>query len=74
MTIIEGVIFCENCGIEIQFNPYIPNPNSIKTLQEPTYYCCQECYQGYKCSCRDSFDFEEDRRSNNKSVIESNIY
>jgi hypothetical protein len=74
MPIIEGVFFCENCGIEILSSPYIPNHQNKHVTKEAVYYCCRECYQGYKCSCKSSFEFEEDRRSKTTSTIDSETF
>jgi hypothetical protein len=74
MPIIEGVIFCENCGIEIMSSPYIPNQIKKHIAKEAVYYCCLECYQGYKCSCSGNFEFEDELRSKNAPANDIEIY
>lgn len=53
MALIEGTIFCDNCGIEISWAPI---------MVQKFHYCCRECFNYYPCECGDRTDMEEERR------------
>lgn len=42
MPAIDGVLFCDGCGAEIQGPP---------VLRESRYHCCQDCAEGIPCDC-----------------------
>lgn len=53
MTIIEGTIFCNNCGVEITWAPIV-----IKNF----HYCCPDCLAHFPCECGDRMEMEDERR------------
>jgi hypothetical protein len=46
MAHIEGVIFCDGCGAEINWAPVI-----IRTRQRTLKYCCEDCAHEIPCEC-----------------------
>ena len=50
MTNINNTVWCDGCGVEIVGAPI------IRTKQ---YYCCEDCFQGIKCSCGERMELEE---------------
>ena len=53
MTIIEGTIFCNNCGVEITWSPIV-----VKGC----HFCCRDCLSQLGCECGDRMEFEDERR------------
>jgi hypothetical protein len=62
MSRIEDVIYCDNCGAEITWAPYLPH-GAGGAHPRPLDYCCQECFQGLPCRCGDRMEMEDDRRT-----------
>jgi len=61
MSRTEGVIYCDNCGVEIAWAPYLPQA-TLDVQARPLDYCCQECFQGLPCHCGDRMELEDERR------------
>jgi len=53
MTVIEGTIFCNNCGVEITWAPIV---------FKGCHFCCQDCLNHLQCECGDRMELEEERR------------
>ena len=53
MSRIENSLFCDNCGVEITWAPKVV---------EGFHYCCQDCYDGYECSCAQRVELDDDDR------------
>ena len=53
-------IFCKNCGVEITGVPVIENGWA---------YCCLDCFHHLQCECAALFDLEEDRSSEQGSLV-----
>lgn len=64
MTTIEGVLFCDRCGVEITWSPYIvqPTPTALPEMRRAEY-CCQDCAEDRPCHCADRTELDDDRRS-----------
>ncbi|MBN1148515.1 MAG: hypothetical protein JXA78_14750 [Anaerolineales bacterium] len=62
MSRTEGVIYCDNCGVEITWAPYHP-PEAGGAQARQFDYCCQECYQGLPCHCGERMEMEDERRA-----------
>ena len=58
MAEIDGVLFCDGCGVEIIGAPIVRD-NQI--------YCCETCAEGLPCDCGLIFD-DERRQSNNSDA------
>ncbi len=64
MTIIEGTLFCDRCGAEITWAPYLVQPAPGDPPQTRIgEYCCQDCAEGRPCHCADRMELDDDRRS-----------
>jgi len=59
MAKIDDTIFCDGCGVEIQWVPVVKG-------QE--VYCCLDCRDGIRCTCREIVEFEDERRGTNADV------
>jgi len=53
MAGFENIIWCDGCGAEILYRPYLVNKN---------VFCCQDCAQGFSCKCTRSMEWKEDYR------------
>ena len=51
MSITEGVVYCDGCGVEVKGTPVVRQGSS---------YCCAVCADGGECDCGQD---EEDRRT-----------
>lgn len=73
MSRIEGVVYCDNCGVEITWAPYIPD-NIRGELGPDTGplrrfdYCCRDCYEGRLCHCGERMEWDDERRSGADSL------
>jgi hypothetical protein len=66
MVYIEGVVFCDGCGVEVAWSPVVVKtllPGSNLLSQRPLRYCCQTCADGLPCVCAERMELEDDRRS-----------
>lgn len=50
MVKLEDTVFCDGCGVEIPLAPVIKNEQE---------YCCEDCAQGYECTCAEQMEIEE---------------
>jgi len=67
MARIDGVLFCDRCGAEITWSPYIVTQSQV-SLEPPAAvrhgeYCCQDCAEGRPCQCAERMDLDEERRN-----------
>ncbi len=62
MSRTEGLIYCDNCGVEITWAPYLPQRVG-RTQVRQIDYCCQECFQGLFCRCGERMEMEDERRT-----------
>ena len=53
MSHSEDTIWCDGCGIEIRWAPYV-----IETQD----FCCQNCAYGLSCDCGETMDWDEEYR------------
>jgi hypothetical protein len=51
MSITEGVVYCDGCGVEVKGAPVV---------REGRVYCCAICAEGGECDCGEE---EDDRRA-----------
>jgi hypothetical protein len=51
MSRIEGTVWCEGCGVEITGPPYLKGGRD---------YCCQDCARGWRCTCGEEMELEEE--------------
>jgi hypothetical protein len=65
MARIEESVYCDNCGVEITWAPYLTTrrKGSDGGGFHKVDYCCQECYKGYVCRCGERMEMEDERRS-----------
>jgi hypothetical protein len=49
MPIVEGVVYCAGCGVEVVGPPVV---------KQGTSYCCAMCADGAECDCG---EVEDDR-------------
>ena len=59
MSYSEHTQWCEGCGAEILWVPYIANGKD---------YCCQDCSQGGKCRCAEYQEWDDEYRETAASV------
>jgi hypothetical protein len=52
MGTIEEAIWCDGCGVEITWGPWMVGSH---------VYCCQDCAQGFACRCGERMEQEEER-------------
>jgi len=60
MSNIERTIWCNGCGVEIFWAPI--------TIDDH-YYCCQECFEGFECSCSERMELEDERQTSENANI-----
>jgi hypothetical protein len=63
MARVDSVIFCDRCGAEITWAPYIVSPIRPDQHVRQGEYCCQDCAEGRLCKCAERMDFEDERRN-----------
>ena len=67
MAKVDGVLFCDRCGAEVSWSPYIVAPaqpgEELAGAVRRGEYCCQDCAEGRVCHCADRMDFDDDRRN-----------
>jgi hypothetical protein len=56
---ISDTVFCDGCGVEITWAP-------VRSGQHD--YCCQDCADGYECSCGARMEDEDDSRGRGESA------
>lgn len=59
MVQYSETLLCDNCGVEILWNPYVAGKRT---------YCCKDCYETQTCDCGSRMDDEEDQRSKKASI------
>ena len=52
MAWVEGVLYCDGCGAEV---------NGAPVLRGQKSHCCEACAEGLECEC--ALIFEEERRA-----------
>jgi len=68
MAQIEGVIYCDNCGVEITWGSYLP-ARAGGAPPRRSDYCCRECFQGLPCRCGERMDMDDERRGGSASSL-----
>jgi hypothetical protein len=59
MSRVEGVVWCDNCGVEITWAPLV----QVGTVHHHLLHiCCQECLEGNPCRCAERMELEEIRK------------
>ena len=53
MAYSEMTLWCDGCGREILWIPYVVHKKE---------FCCQDCAFGFTCQCGESIEWEEDYR------------
>jgi hypothetical protein len=67
MAKIEGVIYCDGCGVEITWSPVILQ--ATKAAQRSGHYCCADCADGRPCRCAERMEFDDESREHGKISI-----
>jgi hypothetical protein len=68
MGSIEATVWCDGCGVEITWGPWVV---------EKRRYCCQDCAQGLACRCAERMEQENERSnrsSDTPSIIAATLY
>ena len=60
MSHIEGMIYCDGCGVEFSWSPIISGEYN---------YCCQDCLEGRQCGCGERLEMEENRRAGGEDQV-----
>lgn len=68
MSRSEGVIWCDNCGVEITWSPIV----SSGLGRKKEVFCCEDCYFEYRCHCGERMELEDDRRRSRLNLFELN--
>ena len=53
MSRSEDTIWCDGCGTEIRWAPYVMDSQE---------FCCQNCAYGLSCKCGETMDWDEEYR------------
>ena len=53
MSRSEDTIWCEGCGTEIRWSPYVT---------ESQEFCCPNCAFGLACKCGETMDWDQEYR------------
>ena len=53
MTSIEQTIWCDGCGVEIDWGPLAVGNRR---------YCCRVCYEGSPCQCGERMELDDEQR------------
>ena len=59
MTLNPEFVYCQGCGVEITWSPYIANSQ---------HYCCEECSRGIQCRCAERMELDDDRKSSSSGT------
>ncbi len=62
MAKVDGVLFCDGCGVEISWAPVIVTPAQADPAARRGEFCCHDCAEGRPCKCAERMDFDDDRR------------
>jgi len=62
MTRSEDTIWCDGCGTEILWSPYV--------FMEKDF-CCQNCTYGINCNCGETMDMDDEYREAATSMTTS---
>jgi hypothetical protein len=62
MTNFRADRFCDGCGVEITWAPFIVEPASAQPVRRRGEYCCQDCSEGLRCKCSERILLDEERR------------
>ncbi len=54
MAHIESTVFCDGCGTEITWTPF---------MRHEKEYCCEDCAHGIPCSCGDLMELGDEVRA-----------
>jgi hypothetical protein len=65
MSRSEGVIWCDGCGVEINWAPLVKFSSGMK---EKSDYCCEECYSGFSCQCGERMEMEDEHRDMSEPI------
>jgi hypothetical protein len=64
MAHLDGAIFCDGCGAEITWSPYLVDASfSTPGPQRRGEYCCKPCADGQVCNCGAPMDLGDEWRS-----------
>ena len=59
MSRSEDTIWCDGCGTEIYWVPYVID------VQD---FCCQNCAYGLSCQCGETMEWDEEYRESGTST------
>ncbi len=62
---IENTVWCDGCGVEVLWAP-------VKAREQD--YCCQDCADGFECSCGDRMEEESYSRNNSQTPTDTSQY
>ena len=54
MILHFDVVWCQGCGVEITWSPYI---------LDHRIYCCEYCARGLECHCSERMELDDDYQS-----------
>jgi hypothetical protein len=69
MAEIEGVVFCDGCGVEITWSPVVLQGAKTAAHQRAGQYCCVDCADGRPCQCGERMEFDDEFREHGKISI-----
>jgi hypothetical protein len=53
MTRYQDTIWCDGCGIEILWTPYV---------EQGQEFCCEDCAHGLVCDCQMQMEWDDEYR------------
>jgi hypothetical protein len=69
MTTIEGVRFCDGCGVEITWAPIVIRGAHGNIQLRTGHYCCADCADERPCRCGERMELEDEFRERGKISI-----
>jgi len=64
MTHTEGLVWCDNCGVEITWAAIVQVGRDHHRL---LHYCCQDCLEGRGCDCGRRLEEEDEMQRQSAS-------
>lgn len=69
MVKIDGVVFCDGCGVEITWSPVVVRAAHGAHQTRSGVYCCADCADGRPCRCAERMEFDDEFREHGKISI-----
>jgi hypothetical protein len=69
MVQLDRFHFCDGCGVEITWTPFVVRAKGGSRAGRTDQYCCADCADGRPCRCGERMEFDDEFREHGKISI-----